>query len=134
MRFVIIGAGDVGANLCVKLASHQHDVILIEKRLENISKQISSLDLQIIIGNGSCPEVLSRAGIEAADYVIAVTDSDEVNVAACFISRLINPEPKRIARLRDLEIAHRSINPELLSEYFDLIINPDQAGAEYLLR
>ncbi len=134
MKFIIIGAGDVGTSLCTKLAAHEHDVVLIEKNQENVSHSVSSLDIQVLIGNGASPEILTQAQVDKADYVIAVTDSDEVNIATCFISRLMAPHPKRIARVRDIELVTKSISPELLSEYFDLIINPEQAGAEYMLQ
>lgn len=134
MKFVIVGAGDVGTSLSVNLASHQHEVILVEQKEAKVNKELAALDLQVVIGNGAAPETLVQAGIEDADYLIAVTNVDETNIAACFISRLLNPKPKRIARIRDLNLAHQHIAPELINEYFDLIINPEQAAADYLLR
>jgi len=134
MNFLIIGAGDVGKSLCRKLAAHRHNVVVVDRDPDTSDSELSSLDLKIVLGNGCSPATLTAAGIESADFVIAVTDSDEVNIAACFVSRLLNPAPKRIARVRDLELTHRLVAPELLNEYFDLIINPEEAGAEYLLK
>ena len=134
MKFIIVGAGDVGTTLCMKLASQSHDVVLIEKQPEVINKDISALDIQVVIGNGASPDALITAGIQDAHYLIAVTDSDEVNIAAGFVSRLLNPAPKRIARVRDIELLSDKIPSELLAEYFDLIINPEHVGADYLLR
>src|SRR5690606_33615778 len=111
---------------------NQHDVILIEKNEQSLNRIPSYLDLQVLIGNGCAPDILLKAGINTADYLIAVADIDEVNVAACLAAKLINPEVKRIARLRDIDFHHRDIAPAHVSEYFDLIINPDHAGAEYL--
>jgi len=134
MKFLIIGAGDVGMTLSSNLSSHQHEVVLVEQDDSKVKNELSGLDLQVVVGNGVSPETLVQAGIEEADYVIAVTDVDEVNIAASFISRLLNPKPKRIARIRDLNLAHQQIPPELINEYFDLIINPEQAAADYMMQ
>lgn len=132
MNFIIIGAGDVGVTLSRKLVHEQADIILIEKYESHITKAAQALDIEIVYGNGCSPETLVRAGIHTADYVISVADHDEVNIAVCLIAKMINPATKRVARIRDIDIAHREITPANLSEYFDLIINPDQAAADYL--
>lgn len=132
MKFIIVGAGDVGLSLSERLTNNQHDVILIEKNDHALNRIPSYLDLQILIGNGCSPEILLKAGIETADYFIAVADVDEVNVAACLAARMINPAVKRVARLRDINFDVPEIERKLKEEYFNLIINPDFAGARYL--
>ena len=134
MRFILLGAGDVGTTLAERLVGEQHDVTLIDKDEQAISRIPASLDIEVIQGNGCSPEVLLRAGIRTADYVISVANIDEVNIAACLIAKLINPGAKRVARIRDIDLVHAEISPEHVHEYFDLIINPDQAAADYLLR
>lgn len=134
MKFVIIGAGDVGVSLCQRLSREEHDVVLIEKN-ETITQSLSgSADMEIITGNGCSPEILSQAGIGTADYIIAVTNSDEVNMAAVLVGRLFNPSAKRVARIRDLNLDFDPLLKNQLNEYFDLIINPDKAAADYLLQ
>lgn len=134
MKFLVIGAGSVGTSLSQRLTAHHYDVTLVERNEAHIGRAVQGLDVQIITGNGCSPEVLSRGGIGTADYVVAVTDSDEVNIATCLVARLMNPQAKRIARIRDLDLLHRDIGAHALKEYFDLIINPDQAAAEHLLQ
>ncbi len=134
MKFVIIGAGDVGTSLSINLSNHKHEVALIERDSEHITKEIESHPIQVIIGNGTSPDILMSAGVDNTDYVISVTDSDEANIAASFVSRLINPQPKRIARLRDIELSSKHIPSELISEYLDLIIDPEQAAADNFIQ
>ncbi len=134
MRFILIGAGDVGTTLAERLVGEQHDVTLIEKDEQSITRIPASLDIEVIHGNGCSPDVLLRAGLRTADYVISVANIDEVNIASCLIAKLIHPGTKRVARIRDIELVHNEISPEHVKEYFDLIINPDQAAADYLLR
>lgn len=133
MRFIVIGAGDVGTSLSERLAQNQHDVVLVEKDEDKLARATASLDIQPVVGSGLSPDTLVRAGVNTADYLISVADIDEVNIASCLVAKLINPKAKRIARIRDISLVHKEISPEHLSEYFDLIINPDQAAAGQLL-
>lgn len=133
MRFIIVGAGAVGTSLAQNLVRDQHDVVLVERDEEHLDRAITSLDLEIVYGDGCNPEVLTRAGIQSADYIISVADVDEINITASLIAKLMNPDAKRIARIRDIHIRHPEISESDLAQYFDLIINPDQAASEYLL-
>lgn len=132
MKFILIGAGDVGISLSERLVHANYEVTLIEKSESAISKIPPHLDCQIIHGNGCSPEVLLKAGINTANYLIAVTEIDEVNIATCLMAKLINPAIKRVGRVRLINLYHKEISQDHLSEYFDLIINPAQAGAEYM--
>jgi len=134
MRFIIIGGGDVGTSLSSKLSSDGHDVVLIEKSELRAEKLAVSLEVSIVSGNGCMPEVLGKAGIATADYLISVADNDEVNMAACLVSKLLNPAARRIARIRDINLVHKDISSEQLNDYFDFIVNPEQAAADHLLQ
>jgi len=134
MRFIIIGGGDVGTTLSSKLSGDQHDVVLIEKNESRAEKLAASLEIATVVGNGCMPEVLFKAGISTADYLISVADNDEVNIASCLVSKLLNPAARRVARIRDINLVHKDISTEQLDEYFDFIVNPEQAAAEHLLQ
>lgn len=134
MKFIIIGAGSVGTTLSERLVLHQHDVTLVERNEERGQKELGHLDVRLIYGNGCSPEVLLKAGIENADFFVAVANSDEANIAACVAANLLNPSIKRIARIRDITLQNEKIPSIRLREYFDLIINPDLAAAEHLLK
>ncbi|RMG43393.1 MAG: Trk system potassium transporter TrkA [Candidatus Dadabacteria bacterium] len=134
MKFIVVGAGDVGCSLSGRLAKNRHDVVLIDLNDDTLSKITTTLDVQPLPGNGCSPEILSKAGIHTADYVVSVADIDQVNISVCLISKLMNPEAKRIARIRDISLVHNDIPEDVLKEYFDLIINPDQAAINYMLQ
>lgn len=131
MKFIIVGAGDVGISLSERLVHAHYEVVLIEKNETVIGTIPSHLDCQVLHGNGCSPQTLIQAGIHTGHYIVAVTDVDEVNISACLAAKLINPNMKRVARIRQLSFDHKEIQKEQLNEYFDLIINPAQAGAEY---
>lgn len=135
MKFVVVGAGVVGTSLAHKLSALGHEVSLLDNDPDKLGAAgIGSRKIHTILGSGAAPECLVNAGLENADYLLAVADTDEVNVAACFVSRLITPKPKRIARIRHFDLNSPEISPIFLSEYFDLIINPEQAAADSLVR
>ncbi len=134
MKFIIIGAGNVGISLAERLNSTQHDIILIEKNEDRLGDIPAYLDLQTVHGNGCSPEILQKAKLAEADYLIAVSENDEVNIAACLVAKLMAPKVKRIARLRNLNLNSCGITKDQLNEYCDLVINPEQAGADYLFQ
>ncbi|MCB0318202.1 MAG: Trk system potassium transporter TrkA [Bdellovibrionales bacterium] len=134
MKFLIIGAGSVGTSLAKSLADHNHDVVLIEANESRAFDNSAEGDYLAVVGNGCNPGTLIEAGIQTADFIVAVTNNDEVNIAACLVAKLINNNCKRIARIRDISFEHSDIAPEHLAEHFDLIINPSLAAAEHLVR
>lgn len=135
MKFVVVGAGIVGSSLSNKLSALGHEVSLVDNDAVKLASAANtSRKIRTVYGSGASPDMLVNAGLENADYLLAVADIDEVNIAACFIGRLITPKPKRIARVRHFELNSPEISPIFLSEYFDLVINPEQAAADSLVR
>ena len=51
MKFIIVGAGNVGLGLAERLVSNQHDVVVIEKKESVVRAIPNSLDIQVIKGN-----------------------------------------------------------------------------------
>ncbi len=134
MRVIIIGAGVVGYTIAKKFSSEGQDVVVIEKDEKRIKELKESLDVRIVEGSGSSPQILIEAGIEQAEMVIAVTNSDEVNMIASLIAETQSRVPKKIARIR---------NPDYLNytriferDYLDLdfIINPEKVAAERIVK
>ena len=101
MKVIIVGAGEVGYNIANRLASESKRVIVIDKNESAIQRLAENLDVQTITASGSNPKVLIEAGIKEAEIFLAVTDSDEVNLVACFMVNLISPATKKLARIRN---------------------------------
>jgi trk system potassium uptake protein TrkA len=102
------------------------DVVVIEKDEGKVKHVIDTLDVQTIHGSGSSVEILKQAGIEDADMLIAVTDSDEVNMISCLVASAQTKVPIKIARIRNPEYAQ---DIGILGEKnlnIDLTINPEQ--------
>jgi len=131
---VIIGAGEMGYHLARRLSYERRDVVVIEKNAARVNFIHETLDVQTIQGRGSSPAVLSRAGIEKASVLVAVTDSDEVNLVACLVAHQFNKFMKKVARLRheDYHEVTRMSEHNLLG--VDLFISPEQEAVAKLIK
>ena len=125
MKILIIGAGQLGYHTAEKLAKENNDVVVIERDEERARYLLEHLDVQVVTGSGSSPEVLKAAGVENADFLVAVTDSDEVNMVACLIAAAQAKTPRKIARIRNRELLRHSgvLGRDFLN--VDYAINPD---------
>ena len=75
MKVIVCGAGQVGYGIAKQLALEGNDVTVIDRSQELVQSIADSLDVRAILGHGSQPDVLARAGAADADMLIAVTQS-----------------------------------------------------------
>jgi trk system potassium uptake protein TrkA len=125
VKIIIVGAGEVGYNIASRMALENKQVVVIEKDPDLARVLFEDLDVQVIEGSGSSPAVLTRAGIEEADMLLAVTDSDEINLTACLVTNLLSPNTKKLARIRntDFDRFHEIFKTQI--PHIDTIINPE---------
>jgi trk system potassium uptake protein TrkA len=134
MQVLIIGAGEVGFHTALRLSAEGHQVVVMDRNPEALRKVNEQMDVQTLAGSGSSPSLLSRAEVNQADLLIAVTNSDEVNLAACRFARILAPKSTRIARIRNQDIL--SFIEQNGSEILDLdtVINPEREVAHQMVR
>ncbi|WP_243546281.1 Trk system potassium transporter TrkA [Pseudodesulfovibrio tunisiensis] len=135
MRIIIIGAGEVGFHVAQRLAVENKEVVVIDRDAEALRKVAETSDVQTIQGSGSSPRILTEAGIETADILLAVTDSDEVNLIACFFANMLsNGKLTKLARIRSRQ--YTSYKHLLTGEGAQItkIINPDEEVVNSVLR
>jgi len=89
--------------LAISLAGEDNDITLIDTNPKKLRTLQDHLDLRTIVGYGSHPDILRQAGADDADMVIAVTNSDEINMIACQVAYSIFNTPTKIARIRSSE-------------------------------
>ena len=132
MKIIIVGAGKVGSTLAHSLASEKHDVILVDKSQEILDNALSKIDCMTVRGNGAIQTVLIEAQVETADYLIACTNSDEINILTCLIARK-SSKCRTIARMRNPEYAKQI---EYIMKELDITItiNPELATAREIAR
>ncbi|GBL06242.1 Trk system potassium transporter TrkA [Glaciecola sp. KUL10] len=100
MKIIIIGAGQVGGTLAENLVGEKNEITIIDSDMETLRNLQDRLDLQVVCGTGSHPDILKKAGAEDADMLIAVTNSDESNMMACQVAYSLFKTPTKIARVR----------------------------------
>lgn len=134
MKIIILGAGQVGGTLAQNLSSEANDITIIDTDAERLRILQDRMDIRTIVGRGSYPNVLRQAGIEDADMLVAVTNSDEVNMIACQIAFTLFRTPTKIARIRAMAYITRSdlFNHEALP--IDVIISPEQVVTNHIKR
>lgn len=126
MKIIILGAGRVGATLAKHLTLEDNDITLVDLHAERLSQIQERCDVRTVVGHGAYPQILEQAGIEDADLLIAVTNSDEVNMVACQLASKVFHTPTRIARIRAAQYtkAENVFSQDIID--VDLIISPEQ--------
>jgi trk system potassium uptake protein TrkA len=133
MKVVILGAGQVGASVAEALASEANDITLIDQSRESLARLADLLDVRTVAGNAAYPAVLREAGIEDADMLVAVTQSDQTNLVACKIARSLFAVPTRIARLRSPDFLDSGLlSPENFA--VDYAICPEADITGYIVK
>jgi trk system potassium uptake protein TrkA len=133
MRIMIIGAGQVGRHLSRKFSAEGQDVVLIDRNETRLRRLERELNILAVHGSGASVKVLEDAGIDNTDLFIAVTDSDEVNLVACLLSKKYNVK-KRVARVRneDYLSTDAPLNEKALG--IDMLISPDRAMTDEIMQ
>lgn len=136
MKVIVCGAGQVGFNIAKHLADQDNDVTVIDRSRSLIRKISESLDVQAIVGHASDPSLLNKVGAADAEMVIAVTQSDEVNMVACQVAHSLFSVPTKVARIRNQAYLKQGWR-DLFSRDnmpIDVIISPEQEVASALAR
>jgi len=134
MKIIILGAGQVGSSVAQNLASEANDITVVDNRPEILRDLQDRIDIRTVTGPASHPEVLTRAGAEDADMILAVTNSDETNMIACQVAYTLFHTPIKVARVRAQEyLAY----PKLFTQEalpVDVLISPEQLVTDYIRR
>lgn len=132
MNYVIAGAGEVGTYLASWLSSSEHNVIVIEKDLEKLTRVSQELDVKVYAGSATDLKILSKVIDIHPDVFLAVTDQDEVNLLACAMAKHLGVA-QTIARVKDPQyLSQDKIDFQALF-MIDHIICPDWSAAQALL-
>ena len=144
MRVIVVGLGKIGTTIVESLVGEGHDVVAVDRDAKAVAEITNEYDVMAVCGNGADVEPLEEAGVSKTELLIAVTDSDEMNMLSCFmakklgarhtIARIRNPEYNDESldfMKRELELS-MAINPELLAakELYDILNIPTAVKVE----
>lgn len=137
MKIIVCGAGEIGSNIAKQLVYEDNDVTIIDESESLLRLLNKSVDLKSICGKTSHPDVLEKAGADEADMLIAVSDSDELNIISCEMANHLFKIPLKVARIKESEY----LNPSFVKKLFssgkidvDAIISPELEVAKDVIR
>lgn len=134
MKIVVGGASNVGKSIIGYLSLGDNDIVVVDTdpaKLEEVAKEY---DVQAVLGSISYPDIQESLGMKDMDMLIAVTDSDEVNMVACQVAYTLFNVPKKIARV-DSQYFLNPLWNTLYNEKslpIDLVITPDIEIAKFI--
>jgi len=135
VKIIILGAGQVGRTAAYHLSREEaNDVTVVDQNEEALRELQDRLDIRTVNGNAASPRVLEAAGVASTDILVALTNSDEVNMLACQVAWTLYRTPKKIARVRSADYTERE---GLFGESrlaVDVWISPEQLVTEYVAR
>ncbi|MBQ7916457.1 MAG: Trk system potassium transporter TrkA [Firmicutes bacterium] len=132
LQIIIVGCGKVGMTLVEELSKEGNNITIIDKDAQKVEEIAGLYDVRGIVGNGASYNVQMEAGIEETDLIIAVTESDELNLLCCTVAKRVG-NCAAIARVRTPDYSNEV---GYLQEKLGLtmIINPELEAAKEAAR
>lgn len=108
MDILIVGCGKAGIVLTQTLRNEGHNVTVMDIDADLVTSIVDNYDVQGISGNALILKDLQAAGVAHTNVIIAMTDSDEVNIMCCLIARKCGARHS-IARVRNPVYAEQMV-------------------------
>ncbi len=124
MKVIVVGAGGTARELLRRLGE-AWDVTLVDTDTDRLKLAAAVRPFTSIEGDGSSPVVLAEAGLATADALVACTNNDAVNLAAC----------KEALEANVFRVGAMAADPERVIDYQNLGItahSPDSLAARWL--
>jgi trk system potassium uptake protein TrkA len=144
LKIIILGAGQVGRTAAQHLAREEANDVTVVDMDERLLRDLQDrIDIRTVQGNAASPHTLEMAGAREADMIVALTNSDEVNMVACQIAWSLFGTKTKIARIRsrdytarsDLFVSTESEVPQKLAGFaVDMYLSPEEAVTAYIER
>jgi trk system potassium uptake protein TrkA len=134
MRVLIAGGGQVGALIARRLSREGNEVTIVDPSPDRCAELEETLDGKVVEGSASRVGTMRRAGIREAQMLIAVTDTDEVNLLTCLIAQAEAPGAIKVARVRTHEVEEWRKVAGAAGLRIDRLIHPERELAERVMR
>jgi trk system potassium uptake protein TrkA len=144
VKIIILGAGQVGRTAAQHLAREEaNDVTVVDIDGDLLRDLQDRIDIRTVQGNAASPRTLELAGAADADMIVALTNSDEVNMVACQTAWTLFGTETKIARIRsqaytarpELFVSTEDSPPTELSGFaVDMYLSPEETVTAYIER
>ena len=131
-KIIVFGGGQVGSSVAKILSDDGNDITLVDYDKDVLDDLKEKMDIKTVHGLASYPSIQKMADAENSDMIIAVTGSDEVNMAACHIAKTVYKVPKKIARLRANEYLRMEEGFDKSSFSINDVISPNILLTDYV--
>ncbi|MCS7060954.1 MAG: TrkA family potassium uptake protein [Anaerolineae bacterium] len=101
MKVIVMGCGRVGEQVARIFSAEGHDVSVIDYSAQALDRLGADFKGRKVLGVGFDRNTLIEAGIEEADAFAATSSSDNVNIVAARVARMVFHVPRVVARLFD---------------------------------
>jgi voltage-gated potassium channel Kch len=103
---VVVGLGQVGVRLCVRLREAGVAVVAVERDGEAAGvRHAPRHGIPVLLGDGSDRALLRRVRASRARAIAAVTSDDVTNIAVCMTALAIAPATRTVLRAGDGDMA-----------------------------
>ena len=132
VNILIVGCGKAGSLLAETLCNEGHDITVMDTNREVVTDLVNNTDVQGVVGNALIVKDLAEAGVDEANIIIAMTDSDETNILCCLMARKRGAKHS-VARVRNPHYAEQLVfmREEL---GISMMINPEFQTANDISR
>lgn len=132
LNIIIVGCGVVGTALVEQLVLENHDITVVDTSSQKVQKITDTYDVMGVVGNGASFGVQKEAGIVDADLIIAVTDSDELNLLCCTVASRVG-HCATIAKVRNPDYSHE-LNHIKDKLGLAMIVNPEYEASREIYK
>jgi trk system potassium uptake protein TrkA len=128
MKIIIAGAGDVGFHLAKLLSYESQDTYIIDFDGDKLNYINNHLDVITKKGDATSISLLKEIGVDSADLLLAVTESQNTNFTISVIGKSLGAK-KTIARIDNPEFLENS-SIDFKKFGVDFMISPEELAAE----
>lgn len=126
---LILGGSKIAYYLAKSLSETGIRVKIIETNRERCEQLSDLLDDAVIIhGNAMNQELLVSEGIEHADAIVALMDTDEENIIISLFAKDVNPDAKIITEIDNISFSIIDSLP------LDSVIHPKHLTGQYIIQ
>ncbi len=122
-HYIVCGYGRIGRVLCHLIREETNDVVVVEQS-EDLIKQMEKDKMHHLIGDASDEELLEKAGIGSASFLVAALGSDTANVFLVLTARQLNPDIFIMARA-----SSPNVRKKLMVAGANIVESPYDTGA-----